>query len=116
MKNRIFVTMCMSAGLTLAAFAQSRSNSGAVPAATGPGGSHPASKLDFWDGDEPSLGSLILHPFATKEYVRRHVQPIRDRVSELDDITAANTKMIRDVDARAQQGLQLASAKVNLAD
>ena len=57
-----------------------------------------------------------MHPFATKEYVRRHVQPIRDRVNELDDITAANTKTIRDVDARAQQGLQLASAKASLAD
>ena len=57
-----------------------------------------------------------MYPFATKEYVRRHVQPIRDRVNELDDITAANTKTIRDVDARAQQGLQLASAKASLAD
>ena len=57
-----------------------------------------------------------MHPFATKEYVRRHVQPIRDRVNELDEITAANTRMIRDVDARAQQGIQLASAKASLAD
>ena len=57
-----------------------------------------------------------MHPFATKEYVRRHVQPIRDRVNELDEITAANSKMIRDVDARAQQGIQLASAKANVAD
>jgi outer membrane protein OmpA-like peptidoglycan-associated protein len=57
-----------------------------------------------------------MHPFATKEYVRRHVQPIRDRVNELDEITAANTKMIRDVDARAQQGIQLASAKASLAN
>jgi outer membrane protein OmpA-like peptidoglycan-associated protein len=117
MKNRLFVTLLMSATLAIAAFAQqSSSNSGAVPAATGPGGSKPASNADFWDGDEPSLGSLILHPFATKEYVRRHVQPIRDRVNELDEITAANTKMIRDVDARAQRGLQLASAKTSLAD
>ena len=44
------------------------------------------------------------------------MQPIRDRVNELDEITAANTKMIRDVDARAQQGIQLASAKASLAD
>ena len=78
--------------------------------------SQPASNTDFWDGEEPSLGSLLMHPFATKEYVRRHVQPIRDRVNELDEITAANTRMIRDVDARAQQGIQLASAKASLAD
>jgi outer membrane protein OmpA-like peptidoglycan-associated protein len=122
MKNRIFMTLLLSAGLALAAVAQqTSSNSGAQPAATGRGGSQsassqPASTQGFWDGDEPSLGSLLMHPFATKEYVRRHVQPIRDRVNELDEITAANSKMIRDVDARAQQGIQLASAKANLAD
>jgi outer membrane protein OmpA-like peptidoglycan-associated protein len=122
MKNRIFMTLLLSAGLALAAVAQqTSSNSGAQPAATGRGGSQsassqPASTQGFWDGDEPSLGSLLMHPFATKEYVRRHVQPIRDRVNELDEITAANSKMIRDVDARAQQGIQLASAKANVAD
>src|SRR5579863_5154132 len=103
MKNRIFMTLLLSTAFALAAFAQ-QSGSGAAPAATGPGGPQPASTHDFWDGDEPSLGALIFHPFATKEYVRRHVQPIRDRVSELDEITAANSRMIRDVDARAQQG------------
>jgi outer membrane protein OmpA-like peptidoglycan-associated protein len=71
---------------------------------------------DFWDGDEPGLAALLMHPFATKEYVRRHTEPIRDRLNELDEITASNQKMIRDVDARAQHGLQLASEKVNLAD
>src|SRR5580698_4199334 len=62
------------------------------------------------------LAALLMHPFATKEYVRRHTEPIRDRLNELDEITASNQKMIRDVDARAQHGLQLASEKVNLAD
>lgn len=115
--NRLFMTLFMSAALALSAFAQSSSGSGAAPAATGPGGgSQRSSNADFWDGDEPSLGSLILHPFATKEYVRRHVQPIRDRVNELDEITATNTKLIRDVDARAQHGIQLASEKASLAD
>src|ERR1700675_4418300 len=73
MKNRIFMTVLFSAGFALAAVAQ-QSSSGAAPAATGPGASQPASSKpasnqDFWEGDEPSLGSLILHPFATKEYV-----------------------------------------------
>jgi outer membrane protein OmpA-like peptidoglycan-associated protein len=118
MKKRMLMSLIISAAVPLAAFAQqSGSGSGAAPAATGPGGgSKPASNTDFWDGDEPSLGSLIMHPFATKEYVRRHVQPVRDRVNELEEITAANTKTIRDVDARAQHGIQLASEKTSLAD
>jgi outer membrane protein OmpA-like peptidoglycan-associated protein len=71
---------------------------------------------DFWDGDQPGVAWLILHPFASKQYVHRHLQAVQDRVTELDELTASNGKSIRDVDSRAQQGIQLASAKVNMAD
>jgi outer membrane protein OmpA-like peptidoglycan-associated protein len=57
-----------------------------------------------------------LNPFARKKYVQRQTQPIRDRVNELDELTASNSKMIKDVDSRAQQGIQLASSKANEAD
>ncbi len=56
------------------------------------------------------------NPFARKKYVQRQMQPIRDRVNELDELTAANTNSIKDVDARAQQGIQMASSKATLAD
>ena len=120
MKSRISIALILSVGLSLPAFAQqTNSDSGTRPAAsadqTAPV-SQPASSQDFWEGDEPSFGALVFHPFASKEYVRRHVQPIRDRINELDELTAANGKVIRDVDARAGQGIQLASEKANLAD
>jgi outer membrane protein OmpA-like peptidoglycan-associated protein len=57
-----------------------------------------------------------MNPFARKSYVQRQSAPIRDRVNELDELTDANGKMIKDVDARAQQGIQLASTKANEAD
>jgi outer membrane protein OmpA-like peptidoglycan-associated protein len=57
-----------------------------------------------------------LNPFARKKYVQRQTAPIRDRINELDELTATNTKNIKDVDSRAQQGIQLASAKANEAD
>jgi outer membrane protein OmpA-like peptidoglycan-associated protein len=57
-----------------------------------------------------------VNPWARKKYVQRQVDPIRDRNNELDELTAANSKMIKDVDARSQQGIQLASAKANEAD
>src|SRR5579885_2589035 len=57
-----------------------------------------------------------VNPFARKKYVQKQTQPIRDRVNELDELTAANSKMIKDVDARAQQGIQMASNKANEAD
>jgi len=57
-----------------------------------------------------------MNPFARKKYVQRQTGPIRDRLNELDELTAANSKMIKDVDSRAQQGIQLASAKADQAD
>jgi outer membrane protein OmpA-like peptidoglycan-associated protein len=57
-----------------------------------------------------------VNPFARKKYVQRQTQPIRDRVNELDELTAANSKMIKDVDSRAQSGIQMASSKANEAD
>jgi outer membrane protein OmpA-like peptidoglycan-associated protein len=57
-----------------------------------------------------------VNPFARKKYVQRQTGPIRDRINELDDLTASNSKMIKDVDSRAQQGIQLASTKANEAD
>ena len=118
MRNRLFILL-LSAVLAAPALPQQSniaSNAPAGSANQSASSTQPASREDFWDGEEPSFGALLLHPFATKEYVRRHVQPIRDRLNELEEMTEANRKMTRDVDARAQQGIQLASAKADLAD
>lgn len=57
-----------------------------------------------------------LNPFARKKYVRRQMEPVVGRVNELDELTASNSRMIRDVDARATEGIRLASAKAFEAD
>jgi outer membrane protein OmpA-like peptidoglycan-associated protein len=128
MTNRTFMTLVVLIALTVAAAAQTTSS--APPAASaGQSASAtqsatyastdplpPPTSRDFWDGDDPSLAALIFHPFASKAYIKRHVQPIRDRLAELDQLTEMNKQMTRDVDARAQQGLRLASDKASLAD
>lgn len=57
-----------------------------------------------------------MNPFARKKYVQRQMSPIRNRVNELDGLTAANSKSIQDVDSRAQEGIRQASAKATEAD
>ena len=57
-----------------------------------------------------------LNPFARKKYIQRQMAPVRDRVNELDELTASNAKSIRDVDSRATEGIRLASVKANEAD
>ncbi len=76
----------------------------------------PATKTNFWDGDDPNLANLVTHPFASKKYVQRLTRPIKDRLNELDEITTYNTSAIKDVDARATSGLHIASDKSDIAD
>jgi outer membrane protein OmpA-like peptidoglycan-associated protein len=115
--------MILSVVLALPGFAQQTSNSN-VQSATA-SSSQSASDLqpipedkpvNFWDGDDPNFVNLITHPFANKKWVQRRVTPIRDRINELDQLTTENSKAIKDVDARATQGIQMASEKSSLAD
>jgi outer membrane protein OmpA-like peptidoglycan-associated protein len=136
MKNRVLVALFVAVMLALPAFARTSSTSQdqstasqPAPAQTAPTASsstdqasssssqtvgatgkqplQPEAREGFWGR---------VNPFARKKYVQRQTQPIRDRVNELDELTANNSKMIKDVDARAQQGIQLASTKATEAD
>jgi outer membrane protein OmpA-like peptidoglycan-associated protein len=126
MKNRMLIILLLSALVALPVFAQSNSSSQSATPADQTVSVSPATATgepplrqqphDFWDGDEPGLGWLILHPFASKSYVRRNLAPIQDRVNELNQLTESSTAMIKDVDTRAENGIQLASTKTNMAD
>src|SRR5271165_1102305 len=76
----------------------------------------PTTKTDFWDGDDPNLANLVTHPFASKKYVQRLTRPIKDRLNELEQINASDAAAIKDIDARAKNGLHMASEKSDLAD
>jgi len=52
----------------------------------------------------------------TKNYVRQQTTPLINKTNELDDLTAQNTKAIKDVDQRAQAGIQDVQARANAAD
>ncbi len=53
---------------------------------------------------------------ASKKYVRNEASPTINKVNELDEITAKNTNAIKDVDQRAQQGIQGVNDKAAAAD
>ncbi|MFZ3339393.1 MAG: OmpA family protein [Terriglobales bacterium] len=52
----------------------------------------------------------------TKNYVRQQTTPLINKTNELDDMTAQNTKAIKDVDQRAQVGIQTAQNNASQAD
>src|SRR5690242_6274622 len=120
MTNRTTLALLLAGALTVPALAQTNSTTqdqtapqaapaaaSAEPGASGKQPLQPDTHEGFWGK---------LNPFARKKYVQRQTAPIRDRVNELDELTSSNTKMIKDVDSRAQQGIQLASNKANEAD
>jgi outer membrane protein OmpA-like peptidoglycan-associated protein len=122
MNNRLLFALPLAAVLAFPAFAQTTSSSSdqSAPAATqqtspastdanatGKAPLAPPSREGFWGR---------VNPFARKNYVKRQTEPIRDRVNELDELTAGNSKAIKDTDARAQAGIKLASDKADTAD
>jgi len=117
MKNRAVVALFVALMFALPALAQQQ-----PAASTAPDNSAPAATGSNATGKAPLAAETHegfwgkINPFARKKYVQRQTQPIRDRVNELDELTSANSKMIKDVDSRAQQGIQLASTKANEAD
>jgi len=116
MNHRLLIALPLAAVLALPAVAQTTSSTQTQPAAasttstdsaTGKAPLAPPSREGFWGR---------INPFARKNYVKRQTEPIRDRVNELDDLTAANSKSIKDTDSRAQAGIKLASDKADAAD
>jgi len=118
MNNRLLVALPLAAMLSLPAIAQTTSSDQTQPAATssapastdnatGKAPLAPPSREGFWGR---------VNPFARKKYVQRQTEPIRDRVNELDELTSANSKSIKDTDSRAQTGIKLASDKADTAD
>jgi OmpA-OmpF porin, OOP family len=53
---------------------------------------------------------------STKNYVRQQTTPLINKTNELDDLTAKNTRDIKDVDQRAQAGIQAAQASADKAN
>jgi outer membrane protein OmpA-like peptidoglycan-associated protein len=121
MKNRTLFAVLLALIVAAPVFAQDNSTSQTQPAATQPASTQPAAQAGA-TGKEPLQPEARegfwgrVNPFARKKYVARQTQPIRDRINELDELTAANSKAIKDTDARAQAGIQLASAKASEAD
>jgi len=119
MNNRILMSLPLAAVLAFPVLAQTSpsstdqsnapaaSQAATTDTATGKQPLQPPSREGFWGR---------VNPFARKNYVKRQTDPIRDRVNELDDLTASNSKNIKDADARAQAGIQMASNKANEAD
>jgi outer membrane protein OmpA-like peptidoglycan-associated protein len=57
-----------------------------------------------------------MNPLARKKWVHRQIDPVKDRVNELDQLQSKNANDIKDVDSRAQAGIRQANDAAAQAD
>ncbi len=57
-----------------------------------------------------------MNPFARKKWVNRQLDPVKDRLNELDQLQAKNAADIKDVDQRAQNGIHAAQSTADQAN
>jgi len=57
-----------------------------------------------------------VNPFARKKWVNRQLDPVKGQLNELDEVNAKNANDIKDVDTRAQAGIQKAQTTADSAN
>jgi outer membrane protein OmpA-like peptidoglycan-associated protein len=122
MKNTSSTTISLSAALFVAslglpAIAQTSSTPANPPQAS----SSPSDASTYATGSPLPTKSNEgfwghLNPLARKKWVNRQVAPVKDRLNELDQLTAKNANDIKDVDARAQAGIHQAQSTADQAN
>lgn len=78
------------------------------------GGAYATGKPLTMESKEGFWGHM--NPLARKKWVKRQIDPIKDRDNELDQLQAKNANDIRDVDTRSQAGIHRAMDAANTAD
>jgi OmpA-OmpF porin, OOP family len=58
-----------------------------------------------------AIGMAATFGCTSKNYVKQQTTPLINKTNELDDLTAKNSRDIKDVDARAQAGIAAVNAK-----
>ncbi|WP_254062491.1 OmpA family protein [Acidobacterium sp. S8] len=130
---RIVATLVLAASLGIPAFAQSGQSSpppSPTPNAqvqTGASASGTANGMNPNDNSTYATGQPLptksnegfwghMNPFARKKWVNRQLSPVKDRLNELDQLTAKNANDIKDVDSRAQAGIHQAQSTADQAN
>jgi outer membrane protein OmpA-like peptidoglycan-associated protein len=121
--------LVLSGALASVAYGQTATPAGTTDGTAQPSQTLPAahSQQDASDNSTYATGKPLagqskegfwghVNPFARKKWVNRQVDPIKDRTNELDQLQAKNANDIKDVDSRAQAGINHAMTAANTAD
>ena len=129
---RMVAAFVLAASLGIPAFAQSNTSSQSPPSPnaqvqTGTSASGTSNGMNPTDNSTYATGQPLstqsnegfwghMNPFARKKWVNRQLNPVKDRLNELDQLTAKNANDIKDVDSRAQAGIHQAQSTADQAN
>ena len=105
--------LALASALTVSAAAQQPATGTSDPAATQPSPSaqtssaQPQEHEGFWGK---------VNPMARKKWVKKRLDPIKGQLNELDEVNAKNAQDIKDVDGRAQAGINKAQTTADAAN
>jgi outer membrane protein OmpA-like peptidoglycan-associated protein len=124
---RIVATLVLAASLGIPAFAQESNqapppppSNAQVQTGASANGANPNDSSTYATGQPLPTKSNEgfwghMNPFARKKWVNRQLSPVKDRLNELDQLTAKNANDIKDVDSRAQAGIHQAQSTADQA-
>ena len=111
-------TLAMAGLLATPLFAQTTdtSNASAAPQSSAPADANASAtgKPLSTQSNEGFWGHL--NPLARKKWVNRQVNPVKDRLNELDQLSAKNAADIKDFDSRSQAGIKQAQTTADSAN
>jgi outer membrane protein OmpA-like peptidoglycan-associated protein len=128
MKNQIkarilfpsqLAVLALASAIAIPAMAQTQpDNSQSAPAATAqqaPTSTPPAAVTQPIPQDKEGFWGRV-NPMARKKWVKKRLDPINDRLTELDQVNSKNASDIKDVDSRAQAGIKKAQDSADAAN
>jgi outer membrane protein OmpA-like peptidoglycan-associated protein len=127
MKNQIrarilfpgqIAVLALASAIAIPAMAQTQpDNSQSAPAAAQqtPTSTPPATATQPIPQDKEGFWGRV-NPMARKKWVKKRLDPINDRLTELDQVNAKNASDIKDVDARATAGIKKAQDSADAAN
>jgi outer membrane protein OmpA-like peptidoglycan-associated protein len=110
-----FAALVLASALAVPVAAQQSQPSG-EPQSTPPAvQQQPSPSASTANTDKEGFWGHVM-PFARKKWVHKRLDPINDRLTELDQVNAKNASDIKDVDARATAGIQRAQTTADAAN
>ena len=108
--------LALASAIAIPAMAQQPDSSQSAPVAAQqtPTSTPPAAANNTTEAKEGFWGRV--NPMARKKWVKKRLDPINDRLTELDQVNAKNATDIKDVDSRATAGIKKAQDSADQAN